>query len=122
MNTLLSVLQPPAYLASVHARLGQQLFRTVHTSATQADELEDEPPTEPPAEFAVAVTKTRTYRPKGKTLDVLIALRDRGPMTAAALAAVARVPAKQVWRFIDIPVAHGIIRRIEGRPVLWELA
>lgn len=121
MNSLLHTLQPPAYLASVHARLGQQLSSTLHTSVTPADEIEDEPRTATAADFAVAVTKTRTYRPKGKTLDVLIALRDRGPMTSAELATVARVKAKHVWRFLDVPVAHGIVRRINGRPTLWEL-
>jgi|GEM_PF-4819239 len=30
MNSLLAILQPPEYLAGVHARLGQQLGSTQH--------------------------------------------------------------------------------------------
>ena len=120
---LLHILQPSRHLTAVHARLGERLVSTQHTSATPADDADDTPLAEPlAADFAVPMTTTRTYRPKGKTLAVLIALRAGGPMTAAALATVASCPAKQIWRFLEIPVANGLVKRIEGRPVLWALA
>lgn len=119
MNSLLHTLQPPDYLAGVHARLGQQLSRTQHAITTPADEIDSEDPAD---DFAVPVTETRTYRPKGQALAALQALRKHGPMTSAGLGRAAGIPVKQVGRLLEIPIEHGLIRRIEGRPVLWELA
>lgn len=119
MSALLSVLQPPGYLAGVHERLGQQLGSTQHTSMTPADEIDSEDSAD---DFAVPVTKTRTYRPKGQALAALQALRKHGPMSSAGLGQAAQIPTKQVGRLLEVPVAHGLIRRIEGRPILWELA
>lgn len=119
MNSLLHTLEPPDYLAGGHARLGRQLKSTQHAITTPADEIDSE---DPAADFAVPVTKTRTYRPKGQALAALQALRKHGPMSSAGLGRAAQIPVKQVGRLLEIPVAHGLIRRIEGRPVLWELA
>lgn len=119
MNSLLSILQPPDYLAGVHARLGQQLGSIRHEITTPADEVD---PTDPSDDFTVPVAKTRVYRPKGQALAALQALRKHGPMSSAGLGRAAGIPVKQVGRLLEIPIAHGLIRRIEGRPVVWELA
>lgn len=119
MKSLLDTLQPPDYLAGVHARLGRRLGSTQHTSATPADAIDERALG---ADFAVPVTKTRTYQPKGMALAALQALRKHGPLSAVGLYRVAGLPPKQTGRLLQIPIAHGLIRRIEGRPILWELA
>ena len=119
VNSLLSILQPPDYLAGVHARLGQQLASIQHEITTPEDAIDA---ADTDADWAVPVTATRTYRPKGMTLAALNALRAHGPLSAAGLERRVGVPQKQVGRLLQIPIAHGLVLRIEGRPTLWELA
>ena len=66
-------------------------------------------------------TVTRTYRPMGKALTMIRALRTHGPMTSSALAAAAGVSAKQVPSLLAKALKTGLVDQVEcDTPVKWE--
>jgi hypothetical protein len=70
----------------------------------------------------VEYTITRTYRPRGKTLTMIRALRAHGaPMTSAELGSAAGVETKQVPSMLAIPLRVGLVTLDCGdQPVKWE--
>lgn len=66
-------------------------------------------------------TVTRVYRPAGKALAMIRALRTHGPMTSSELAEAAGVATKQVPSLLAKALKTGLVDQVEcDTPVKWE--
>jgi hypothetical protein len=114
---ILHPLQPDPMALVVHFNLSD-LPSHLHTCATPADSADED---EDPAIFTATLADGRTYRPKGKTLLMLSALQDARQMTSASLGEIVGIPTSQVYGLLETAEGHGIVRRIAGRPAVWEM-
>lgn len=73
-------------------------------------------------ELAFEVVSRRVYRPKGLTLAALRLLQDGAPWTAAELSRGIGRDGKEVDSLLATAVRHGIVRKLDTSPILWELA
>jgi hypothetical protein len=114
---ILHPLQPDPMAMVVHFNLADLPSR-LHTCATPADSIDEDAE---PAIFTATLADGRSYRPKGKTLQMLAALQDARRMTKAELGKIGGVPTSQVYGLLETAEKHGIVRRILGRPAEWEM-
>lgn len=70
----------------------------------------------------IEYTVTRVYRPRGKTLEMIRALRAQGgPMTSTELGAAVGVDTKQVPSLLAVPLGAGLVTLdCAESPVKWE--
>lgn len=73
-------------------------------------------------ELTFEVVSRRVYRPKGLTLAALRLLQDGSPWTAAELSRGIGRDGKEVDSLLATAVRHGIVRKLDTSPILWELA
>ncbi len=114
----LHAISPTSVALAAHARLAGSLTTHSHVVPPEEDgELDEFPATGP---IEAQVTSSRFYRPKGKVLAMIRALRVNGPMTVPALSRVADCESRQLTSLLKIAVSAGLCQRRVGPPARWE--
>lgn len=117
MNPFASLIDP-AGGRHAHKELVGALNRS-----REAPPPDDEAVGEPPSDDALTfdVVSHRVYRPKGLTLALLRLLQDGNSWTAAELSRGIGRDGKEIDSLLATAVRHGIVRKLDTSPILWEL-
>lgn len=119
MNPFANLIDPAGGIHA-HNELASALNRSREAPPPDEEAADDDQPTAD--ELAFEVVSRRIYRPKGLTLALLRLLQDGNSWTAAELSRGIGRDGKEVDSLLATAVRHGVVRKLDTSPILWELA
>lgn len=119
MNPFSNLIDPAGGLHA-HKELAGALKRSREAPMPDDEASEGDRPSDTGA-LEFEVVSRRIYRPKGLTLAALRLLQDGSPWTAAELSRGIGRDGKEVDSLLATAVRHGIVRKLNTSPILWEL-
>lgn len=120
MNPFANLIDPAGGIHA-HNELASALNRS-REAPPPDEEAADVNQSEAVDELAFEVVSRRIYRPKGLTLALLRLLQDGNSWTAAELSRGIGRDGKEIDSLLATAVGHGIVRKLDTSPILWELA
>lgn len=119
MNPFANLIDPASGLGA-HNELSGTLNRSREAPPTEDESADDDQL--PADELAFEVVSRRIYRPKGLTLALLRLLQDGNSWTAVELSRGIGRDRKEVDSLLATAVRHGVVRKLDTSPIVWELA